>query len=86
MDVIGHKNVATYGDISLFRSAAKQTKRLMNFSPCEHGTAVVSVEGNEVKRAHILKQPSKTRWSAGVLAALPIHATDSVKSCRFVQT
>jgi hypothetical protein len=53
MDVIGHKNVATYRNVVLVSAATEQAKRFMDLRTREQLRTFVGIESDEVKRIHV---------------------------------
>ena len=53
MDVIGHKNVATYRDVVLVSAMTEQAKRFMDLRTRQQLQTFVGVECDEVKRIHV---------------------------------
>jgi hypothetical protein len=59
MNVIGHDDIATNGDIMLSGDSRKNAKSVVNFITCQEPLAFVRVERDEVERANIVKQTSE---------------------------
>ena len=60
INVIGHNNITTNGDIMLPGLYRKNAKRVVNFITCEKALAFVHVERDEVERANIVKQTGES--------------------------
>jgi hypothetical protein len=87
MNVTGHYDLTTNGNVTLLRIDRKHAKDLMNFAPRQQALTVVCVEGDEVERPNIVKQAAEPRraprplfvFAPGMADLLPI-VTDRSQS------
>jgi hypothetical protein len=55
MDVIGHDDIATNGNIMLLGINKKDAKGVMDFIACQQVLPFISIERDEVERPNITK-------------------------------